>query len=136
MGIEAKEGLEEARANIASKLGADSEIIFFRDTESSNTALKGVAGALREKKGNHIIVSQIEDLPVLNTAKALERQGFEVTFLNVDSEGFVNLEDLKNAITKETVLVSLQVWERGNRDSTGPQRNRRDLQRKRCTLSY
>lgn len=110
MGIEAKEGLESARAGIASKLGADPEEIIFTsgDTESSNTALKGVAWALKEKKGKHIIVSQIEDFPVLNTAKALQKQGFDVTFLNVDPEGFVNLEDLRNAITKETVLVSLQ----------------------------
>ena len=110
MGIDAKEGLENARESIASKLGADSgEIIFTSgDTESSNMALKGVAWALKEKKGKHIIVSQIEDFPVLNTAKALQRQGFDATFLNVDGEGFVDLEGLRNAITKETVLVSVQ----------------------------
>ncbi|MGB9929576.1 MAG: cysteine desulfurase family protein [Methanosarcina sp.] len=110
MGIEAKEGLEGARTGIASRLGADAEEVIFTsgDTESSNTALKGVAWALKEKKGKHIIVSQIEDFPVLNTAKALQKQGFDVTFLNVDPEGFVNLEALRNAITKETILVSLQ----------------------------
>ena len=110
MGIEAKEGLENSRETIASKLGANSEDIVFTsgDTESSNMALKGVAWALKEKKGKHIIVSQIEDFPVLNTAKALQRQGFDATFLNVDGEGFVDLEGLRNAITKETVLVSVQ----------------------------
>lgn len=110
MGIEAKEGLENSRETIASKLGANSEDIVFTsgDTESSNSALKGVAWALKEKKGKHIIVSQIEDFPVLNTAKALQRQGFDATFLNVDGEGFVDLEGLRNAITKETVLVSIQ----------------------------
>lgn len=110
MGIDAKEGLENARESIASKLGADSgEIIFTSgDTESSNMALKGAAWALKEKKGKHIIVSQIEDFPVLNTAKALQRQGFDATFLNVDGEGFVDLDGLRNAITKETVLVSIQ----------------------------
>jgi len=110
MGIDAKEGLENARESIASKLGADSgEIIFTSgDTESSNMALKGAAWALKEKKGKHIIVSQIEDFPVLNTAKALQRQGFDATFLNVDGEGFVDLNGLRNAITKETVLVSIQ----------------------------
>lgn len=110
MGIEAKEGLESSREGIASGLGADSEEVIFTsgDTESSNMALKGVAWALKEKKGKHIIVSQIEDFPVLNTAKALQRQGFDVTFLNVDGEGFVDLEGLKNVITKETVLVSIQ----------------------------
>lgn len=110
MGIEAKEGLENSRETIASKLGANSEDIVFTsgDTESSNMALKGAAWALKEKKGKHIIVSQIEDFPVLNTAKALQRQGFDATFLNVDGEGFVDLEGLRNAITKETVLVSVQ----------------------------
>lgn len=110
MGIDAKEGLESSREGIASRLGADSEEIIFTsgDTESSNMALKGVAQALKEKKGRHIIVSQIEDFPVLNTAKALQKQGFDVTFLDVDTEGFADLEGLREAITKETVLVSLQ----------------------------
>jgi len=110
MGIEAKEGLESSREGIASKLGADSEEVIFTsgDTESSNMALKGVSWALKEKKGKHIIVSQIEDFPVLNTAKTLQKQGFDATFLDVDGEGFVDLEGLRKAITKETVLVSIQ----------------------------
>lgn len=111
MGIEAKEALQRSRESIASKLGAtNSEEIIFTSgsTESSNTALKGVAMALKEKKGKHIIVSKIEDFPVLNTAKTLERQGFNVTFLDVNAEGFVDLEGLKKAITKETALVSIQ----------------------------
>ncbi|MGA9187663.1 MAG: cysteine desulfurase family protein [Methanosarcina sp.] len=110
MGIDAKEGLERAREGIASKLGANSEEIIFTssDTEASNTALKGVAWALKEKKGKHIVVLKIEDFPVLNTAKALQKQGFEVTFLDVDAEGFADLEGLKKVITKETVLVSIQ----------------------------
>ncbi|MCC4771092.1 aminotransferase class V-fold PLP-dependent enzyme [Methanosarcina sp. DH2] len=110
MGIDAKEGLESSRESIASRLGASSEEIIFTsgDTESSNMALKGAAWALKEKKGRHIIVSKIEDFPVLNTAKALQKQGFEVTYLDVDAEGFVDLEGLKSAITKETALVSIQ----------------------------
>jgi cysteine desulfurase len=110
MGIDAKEGLENSRELIASKLGADTEEIVFTsgDTEASNMALKGAAWALKEKKGKHIIVSKIEDFPVLNTAKALQKQGFEATFLNVDGEGFVDLEELRKAITKETFLVSIQ----------------------------
>jgi len=110
MGIESKEGLERAREGIISKLEAGSgEVIFTSgDTESSNTALKGVAWALKEKKGKHIIVSKIEDFSVLNTAKALQKQGFDVTFLDVDAEGFADLEGLRKAITKETVLVSIQ----------------------------
>lgn len=110
MGIDAKEGLENARESIASKLGANSDEIIFTsgDTESSNMALKGVAWALKEKKGNHIVVLKIEDFPVLNTAKALQKQGFDVTLLDVDAEGFADLEGLKKTITKETVLVSIQ----------------------------
>lgn len=110
MGIEAKEGLEEARERIASKLDANSDEIIFTssDTESSNMALKGVAWTLKEKKGKHIIVLKIDDFPVLNTAKALQKQGFDATFLDVDAEGFADLEGLRKAITKETVLVSIQ----------------------------
>jgi cysteine desulfurase len=110
MGIDAKEGLEKAREGIASKLDANSDEIIFTssDTEASNTALKGVAWALKEKKGKHIIVLKIEDFPVLNTAKVLQKQGFDVTLLDVDEEGFADLEGLKKAISKETVIVSIQ----------------------------
>lgn len=110
MGIDAKEGLEEARAGIASKLGANpEEVIFTSDsTESSNMALKGVAGALKEKKGKHIVVLMIEDFPVLNTAKALQKQGFDATYLDVNEEGFADLEGLRKVLTKETILVSIQ----------------------------
>ena len=96
MGIDAKEALESSRETIASSLNASAEEIIFTsgDTESSNMALKGVTFALQNKKGKHIIVSKTEDFPVLNTAKALEKQGFDVTYLDVDSEGFVNLEQL------------------------------------------
>ncbi|HIH70396.1 cysteine desulfurase family protein [Methermicoccus shengliensis] len=110
MGIEAKEALESAREGIASALGASSEEVIFTsgDTESSNMALKGVAMALGKKKGKHIIVSKIEDFSVLNTAKALERQGFRVDYLEVDGEGFVNVDQLRECITDETILVSIQ----------------------------
>lgn len=109
-GIEAREALDKARATIAEKLGASPEEFIFTsgDTESSNIALKGVAMALGHKKGKHIIVSKIEDFPVLNTAKALERQGFRVTYLNVDQYGFVDLDQLRDSITPETILVSIQ----------------------------
>jgi cysteine desulfurase len=71
-------------------------------------ALKGVALALGKKKGNHIIVSKIEDFPVLHSARALERQGFRVTYLAADNDGFVNLDELKDSISDETILVSIQ----------------------------
>jgi cysteine desulfurase len=71
-------------------------------------ALKGVAQALAKKKGRHIIVSKIEDFPVLHSAQALEKQGFVVTYLDVDRNGFVDMAQLEESITKETILVSIQ----------------------------
>jgi cysteine desulfurase len=110
MGIEAKEALDNSRKIIATKLGArEDELIFTSgNSESSNTALKGVATSLKDKKGKHIIVSAIEDFPVLNSAKSLEKQGFEVTYLDVDEHGIVDPETLKNSIKDETILVSVQ----------------------------
>ena len=110
IGIEAKEALETARKTVASALGAETgELIFTSgSTESSNLALKGVAAALKEKKGKHILVSKIEDFPVLNSAKALEKQGFRVTYLEVDGDGFVDVDKLRDSITPETILVSVQ----------------------------
>lgn len=109
-GIEAKDALDAARATIAGALGAELEEFIFTSgsTESSNMALKGVAMALGEKKGKHIITSKIEDFPVLHSARALEKQGFRVTYLDVDEYGRVNLEQLREAITPETILVSIQ----------------------------
>jgi cysteine desulfurase len=109
-GIEAREVLNDAREALATALGAASEEFIFTSgsTESSNIALKGVALALGNKKGKHIIVSKIEDFPVLNSARALEKQGFKVTYLEVDGDGFVNLDKLSDYITSETILVSIQ----------------------------
>jgi cysteine desulfurase len=109
-GIEAKEALDTARAKIAGILNARPEEFIFTsgDTESSNIALKGVALALGTKKGRHIIVSRIEDFPVLNSARALEKQGFKVTYLEVNGEGLIDLDKLKGAITGETILASIQ----------------------------
>jgi cysteine desulfurase len=110
LGIEAREALAEARAGIAARLGASPDEIVFTSgaTESSNLALKGVAAALGGKKGKHLVVSRIEDFPVLNGARALEKQGFEVTFLEVDGEGRVDPNRLQEAITDRTALVSIQ----------------------------
>lgn len=110
LGIEARETLDKARNIFASTLGSSHREFIFTsgDTESSNIVLKGVALALGEKKGKHIIVSKIEDFPVLHSAKALEKQGFRVSYLDVDSEGFVDLDQLKESITDKTILVSIQ----------------------------
>ena len=109
-GIEAREALDEARGTLSKALNANPEEFIFTSgsTESSNMALKGVALALGKKKGKHIIVSKIEDFPVLHSAEALERQGFKITYLDVDGEGFVDLNQLRDSISDETILVSIQ----------------------------
>jgi cysteine desulfurase len=110
LGIEAREALEKARETVSTALGATpAEIVFTSgDTEASNLAVKGVARALGEKKGKHLIVSRIEDFPVLNSARALERQGFTVTYLGVDGDGLVDPGEVRGSITGETALVSVQ----------------------------
>jgi cysteine desulfurase len=110
LGIEAREGLEKARAGIAARLGAAPEEIVFTSgsTESSNLALKGVAAALAAKKGKHLVTSKIEDFPVLNSARALEKQGFTVTYLDVDGDGLVDPARVAGALSDETSLVSIQ----------------------------
>jgi cysteine desulfurase len=92
MGIVAREGLDQARASLATRLGAQAEEFIFTSgsTESSNMALKGVALALGEKKGKHLVTSRIEDFPVLNAAAALGKRGFRVTVLDVDADGMVD----------------------------------------------
>lgn len=109
-GLEAREILADARARLAFKLGAEpGEFIFTSgNTESCNLALKGVAQALGSKKGKHIIVSKIEDFPVLYSARALEKQGYKVDYLDMDEYGFADLDKLSRLLTDETILVSIQ----------------------------
>ncbi len=110
LGIDARDALDAARATIADALGATPEEFVFTSgsTESSNLAIKGVAMALAEKKGRHIVTSPIEDFPVLHSARALEKQGFQVTHVRVDETGRVDLDHLRESITTETILVSIQ----------------------------
>lgn len=105
---EAKADLERARADIAACIGAKPEEIYFTSggTEADNWALKGVA-ELRGNKGRHIITTAIEHHAILHTAEYLEKAGFEVTYLPVDSEGFVKPEDVKAAIRPDTILISI-----------------------------
>jgi cysteine desulfurase len=107
-GQEAKEALEESREIIADFIGAKpNEIIFTSSaTESNNLALKGIAFANKER-GNHIIISSIEHPCVMESAKWLESQGFEITRLKVDKYGLVEPRDVKKAIKKGTILVSV-----------------------------
>lgn len=111
MGIEAREALDEARGSLAARLGASQseEFIFTSgSTESSNLAIKGVALALGQKKGRHIITSRLEDFPVMNTVNALGRQGFKVTLLDVDGDGCIDPAALAKSISADTILVSIQ----------------------------
>jgi len=107
-GIEAEKIMQEARENIAKALGASPKEIYFTSggTESNNWAVKGAAYA-RRRKGNHLITTAIEHPSVLETFAALEREGFSVTYLQVDREGFIDLNQLKEALTPETILVSI-----------------------------
>ena len=104
-----KMAIEDAREIIADSIGAaKSNEIYFTGggSESDNWALKSVAFGLRDK-GNHIITTKIEHHAILNTCAYLDKNGFEVTYLDVDSEGFVSLEDIENAITDKTILISV-----------------------------
>lgn len=107
-GQEAKIALETSRETIAKFINSKpSEIVFTGSaTESNNFALKGIASA-NKKRGNHIIISAIEHPCIIESAKWLEKQGFEVTKIGVDKFGMVNPKDFEQAIKKETVLVSV-----------------------------
>lgn len=107
-GQDARRAMEAARAELAGLINADPDEIVFTSggTESDNFAIKGVAEANRDK-GNHIITTKIEHHAVLEPCHVLERQGFRVTYLDVDENGLVSPEDVIKAITPETVLVSV-----------------------------
>ncbi len=105
---EGQKAVEEARREIADFLGAKPKEIYFTGggSESDNWALKATAFAKREK-GKHIITSKIEHHAILHTCEYLEKLGFEVTYLNVDENGLVDLEELKKAIREDTILISI-----------------------------
>ncbi|WP_294362618.1 cysteine desulfurase NifS [uncultured Clostridium sp.] len=105
---ETKMAIDKARNRVTKALNCDLNEVYFTGggSEADNWAIKGIASAHR-KKGNHIITTKIEHHAVLHTCEYLEKQGFEVTYLNVDKEGFIDLEELKNAITDKTILVSI-----------------------------
>ncbi len=108
-GIEAREALDDARKVIADKIGAKPEEIVFTSgaTESNNMAIKGVAIANKVKR-SHIITSSIEHRSVMESVNSLKKGGLRITKLPVSKEGFVIIDELKRAINKETVLVSIQ----------------------------
>jgi len=104
----AKKAIEESRERIAKIVGIKKDGIIFTSggTESDNLAVLGIARANKEK-GKHIIVSAIEHKAVLDSCKKLEKEGFEITYLNVDKNGIVSLESLKKSISRDTILVSI-----------------------------
>ena len=108
IGQYAEEAVEKARVKVANAMNAEpAEIIFTSGgTESDNTAIKGVAYAL-QSKGNHIITSRIEHHAVLETCQFLEKQGYEITYLEVDKYGIVDPDDVKRAMTDKTILVTI-----------------------------
>lgn len=108
MGRRARKAVEEAREKVAKAINATSKEIYFTScgSESDNLAIKGVAYANREK-GNHIITTKIEHPAVLHTCQHLAREGFEITYLNVDNEGLISLQELEEAITNKTILISI-----------------------------
>lgn len=110
LGLESKEALDRARASLAAHIGASPEEFVFTsgDAESSNMAIKGVAAALSEKKGRHIISTAIEDFPVLHSVRALQRQGYSLDTVRVDEHGRVDLDHLESLLRPDTILVSIQ----------------------------
>ena len=108
IGRKAKRAIEDARKKVANLIGANANEIYFTGcgSESDNTAIKGIA-FLNKEKGNHIITSKIEHHAILDSCKFLEKQGFEITYLNVDKEGKINISELENSINKSTILISI-----------------------------
>lgn len=108
IGRNAKKAMEQARSKVANCIGADPNEIYFTGcgSESDNTVIKGIARAYKEK-GNHIITTKIEHPAILNTCETIEKEGFKITYLSVDNNGEISLEELENAITNETILISI-----------------------------
>ena len=105
---ETKRAIDKAREQVAKALKCLSDEVYFTGggSEADNWAIKGIASA-HKNKGNHIITTKVEHHAVLHTCQYLEKNGFDVTYLDVDEEGFINLDDLRNAINDKTILVSI-----------------------------
>ena len=108
IGRRAKEAIEKSRNRVAKVLNCNSKEIYFTGggSESDNAIIRGIAYA-NKNRGNHIITSKIEHLAVLETCRQLEKEGFEITYLNVDEKGFINLGELENSIKDNTILISI-----------------------------
>ncbi len=108
IGRDNKKAVEEAREQVAKALNCEASEIYFTScgSESDNTAIRGIAYA-NKSKGNHIITSKIEHPAVLETCKQLEKEGFEVSYIGVDENGILKLDELENAIKPTTTLISI-----------------------------
>lgn len=108
LGKTANQAIEVAREKLANAINADPKEIYFTSggTESNITAIRGLAYSYR-RRGNHIITSTIEAPDVLETCRQLEKEGFEVTYIDVDENGIINLEKLEDAITDKTILITI-----------------------------
>lgn len=108
LGSISKRAVEDAREKVAKAINADKREIFFTGggSEADNWAIKGIAYA-NKNKGNHIITTKIEHHAILHTCEYLQKNGFEVTYLDVDEYGMINLDQLKDAITDKTILISI-----------------------------
>ncbi len=109
LGRDAQKAIEESRAKVAKALNADPKEIFFTScgTESDNWAIRGVCEKLKAKGKNHIVTSVFEHHAILHTCQYMERQGYEVTYIPVSDKGLINPEDIRNAITDKTAIVSI-----------------------------
>lgn len=107
-GKNARQAIEVAREKVAKAINADASEIYFTSggTESNITAIRGLAYSYR-RRGNHIITTRIEHPAVLETCRQLENEGFEVTYLDVDENGIINLEKLEDSITDKTILITI-----------------------------
>lgn len=107
-GQESRCAIEDAREEIANIIGANPSEIYFTScgSESDNTAIKGIARAYKSK-GNHIITSKIEHPAVLETCRSLEKEGFKISYVDVDETGIVKLDELEKLINKNTILISI-----------------------------
>lgn len=109
-GLESKDAVNHAREQLAALINADPKEVYFTagGTEADNWAVFGVADKLKEK-GNHIITTQIEHHAMLHSCAFLEKQGYEITYLGIDKDGRISLEELENAITDKTILISVMM---------------------------
>lgn len=108
LGLDAEKKIKDARLQVAKVLGTKEKNIVFTSggSESNNLAIKGILGAY-PKRGKHIIISSIEHASIYHQAQKLEEEGYELSYLKVDKMGFVNIEELKSLIRKDTILISI-----------------------------